>query len=108
MPMASSLLLRLGLGRIVRHFKWCCADHLGNCTTTDALRANENRFVRAVRGRNVHALQVRLKRTTANARDLGTDAAQILLFTARRNAIANLCALAARCTLPTHRKPRLA
>ena len=51
---------------------------------------------------HVHALQVRLELPPRDAGDLGTDAAEILLFTAGSDLIAELCALTADFALPRH------
>src|SRR4051794_30086409 len=102
----AELLLRLR--RRVRHFERCGPDHLRNRAAAVALRAHVESLVAAVSSRHFHALQVRLKLATADARDLRTDTAQVLFLAARRHLIANLRALATNRTLPSHRSPRLA
>ena len=62
----------------------------------------------AVVGGNLHPLQVGLELATADAGDLCTDATQVLLLAARRDLVADLCALTAYAALPSHRSPRLA
>src|SRR4051794_11291129 len=99
-------LLLLRLARFVRHFKRSRPHNFRHTSAAKALRANLHRLVTAVRRRDFHSLQVRLERTSGNARHLGTDAAQVLFLTARRNLISKLPAFATNFTLPSHRSPR--
>src|SRR6476659_6534673 len=108
MLIAKTLLLGLRLGRVVRNLERSLAHNLCDATAADTLRADEHRLMAAVCGRDVNPLQVRLKRASADAGHLGTDAAQILLLTTRGDPIADLRTLATHTTLPSHRSPRLA
>src|SRR5215212_1246771 len=69
-----SLLLRFcgGLRRLVWHFERRGPHDLCNRAAADALRAHEHGFVAAVGSRNIHSLQIRLERASADASDLGT------------------------------------
>src|SRR4051794_37459806 len=107
MLMPKSLLLRFGLHRFVRDFERCRPDDLRNRAAPDALRAHEQRFMAPIGRRDIHSLQVRLERAPTDAGDLGADATQILLLTARRDPVAYLRTFATHSTLPSHRLPRL-
>src|SRR5262245_49092518 len=86
----------------MRDLERCGANDLRHGATPQTLRADEHRFVRAARRRDLDALQVRLELAAGDASDLRTDATEVLLLTAGGNLVAELSGLAANATLPCH------
>ena len=78
-------------------------DHgLAHGTGTDALSTNPGATSRSVRRGDLDALQVRLELAAGDSGHLGTDAAQVLGFTASLNRIAGLSLLTADFTFSRH------
>lgn len=92
---------QLGLGWLVVQAEWLADDLLGDLAATDALRADEDRLVRAAGG-DLQPLQVRLELALGDTGDLGTDAAQVLGLAADGDLIAHLRAFAANFANPSH------
>lgn len=78
------------------------SDLADNRVAAEALGANAHRLRRAVGERDANVLKVRHEGTTGNARDLRTNALQVLRATARLNFITNNLTFTANFTNSRH------
>lgn len=95
-----------GFGGFVGDFEGSGADDFGDAAGADALGAHEGVLVAAGGRLDFYALQVGLELATADARDLRTDATQVLLLTAGGHLITELRTLATHTALPSHGSPQ--
>ena len=96
-----------GLGRSVGHFERCRAHDFGDRATTEALGTDVHRFIGAGGRCDADALQIGAEFPPADASDLRTDTAQVLLLTARGNLVTNLGTFSADFAFPSHDLPLL-
>ena len=92
----------LFLGRLHGNFERRIADDLRHPARADALGASKDRFVGAVFGRDMYALQVGLELAARDASDFGTDPAEVFFLTTGGYGIAHLGAFATYFTLSGH------
>lgn len=93
----------LRLGHFVGNLKRCGSDNFGHGPAAETLGANKDRFVGTGGGADLDALQIRPELPPADTGDFRADAAQVLLLTASPNRVAELGALTAYVTFPSHR-----
>lgn len=99
-PTRGRLLLPRGRGG--SQLEGASLDRLANQSLTDAACANHRRFTRSVRGIHFDRLQVGAKLSSADAGDLGTNAAQVFGLTTSLNLVAHFGTLSANRTAASH------
>lgn len=89
-------------GNLLGNLERGVADNLCHAAATDALSTSVDRFMGAVRGCDVEALQIGLEFSSGDPGDFCTNPAEVLSLSADCYRIAHLGTLAADVTLPGH------
>jgi hypothetical protein len=98
-------LQRLGLGLFLRQPEGSRTNRLSDGAAANALSANSHRAIGAILVGDMDGLEIRLEGPSGNTGDLGTNASQVLRFTANRDLIPHLRAFAAHIANTRHDFP---